>query len=70
MFEYCKAQIRREKAGMKMAVEVMDAKRMEKDKRLEEARERRRREKREQEDAEERARLEEQKRKSQWYRFW
>lgn len=65
MYEYCNYQRRREKEGVKKAVEIMDLKRVEKEKRARELKEKIKRELQEKERAEE----EERKRK-QWWKVW
>ncbi|KAF2400088.1 hypothetical protein EJ06DRAFT_530841 [Trichodelitschia bisporula] len=66
-FEYCKSQRKRERDGMKLAVEIIEQKKEDKRKALEAMRERRRKEIEAQKA--EAARLEEERRRN-WWRFW
>lgn len=69
-YEHCQWQRRREKHGVKRAVEVMSAKQMEKEKLKEEARQKRRQGREDKDRAEEEARLEQERRRKQWWRLW
>lgn len=66
MHEYCRYNRRKEKDGIRQAVEVMDAKRLAKERKMEEKREQRRAAKRE---AEDKAIEEEERRRKSW-KFW
>ncbi|KAI9724975.1 MAG: hypothetical protein M1812_000251 [Candelaria pacifica] len=69
MYEYCHYQRRREKDGMKRAVELLDRKKIEREreKKMEVAREERRKAK---EEADKLAEEEERKKKSKGWKFW